>query len=135
MITRLMIDTNIFIDVFTKRQPFYLSSKKVLDYCEDGKIDGFVSASSITDIYYLLRRITKSYEISYQALGSILNIVKVANVTNSDVITAYSKKAKDFEDCLLATCALSNNCKGIVTRNKQDFEQLGITVYSPEEII
>ena len=48
---------------------------------------------------------------------------------------AYNQKAKDFEDCLLATCAKSNNLKGIVTRNKSDFESFGIDLYSPEEII
>lgn len=135
MTIRLMIDTNIFIDVFAKRDSFYMNSKKVLELCENKNIIGFVSASNITDIYYLIRRITKSSLTAYDAIGSILNIVKVVSVTNNDVEMAYIQKAKDFEDCLLATCAKSNNVKGIITRNKSDFESFGIDLYSPEEII
>lgn len=130
-----MIDTNIFIDVFTKREPFYKDSKKVLELCENRKVIGFVSSSNITDIFYLIRRITKSLDIAYDAVGSILKIVKVVSVTETDVQTAYQKKAKDFEDCLLATCTISNGINGIVTRNKIDFEKFGIDLYSPEEVI
>ena len=44
-------------------------------------------------------------------------------------------KATDFEDCLLATCAKSNKCAAIVTRNKKDFLDFGITLLSPEEVL
>jgi predicted nucleic acid-binding protein len=43
--------------------------------------------------------------------------------------------ASDFEDCLLATCAKSNKCSAIVTRNKKDFLEFGITLLSPEELL
>ena len=114
---------------------FIKTQKKVLELCENRKVIGYVSSSNITDIFYLIRRITKSSEIAYDAVGSILKIVKLVSVTETDVQTAYQKKAKDFEDCLLATCAISNGINGIVTRNKTDFEKFGIELYSPEEVI
>ena len=132
---RLMIDTNIFLDVLTQREPFYADSKAVLELCESKKIQGFLSASSVTDIFYLVHRQLHSAELAYQALGSILDIVKVLTVTNDDVLNAYITKAPDFEDCLLATCARSNKCAGIVTRNKKDFLEFGVLLYSPEEIL
>jgi len=64
-----------------------------------------------------------------------LNILKVLTVTNQDVILAFQQKARDFEDCLLATCAKSNKCDGIVTRNKRDFITFGVTLYTPEELL
>ena len=53
---RLMIDTNIFLDVLTQREPFYKSSQSALYLCECGQVQGFLSASSVTDIFYLVRR-------------------------------------------------------------------------------
>ena len=132
---RLMIDTNIFLDVLTQREPFYANSRAVLELCENKKIQGFLSASSVTDIYYLIHRQLHSADLAYRALGSILDIVKVLTVTNDDVLNAYIAKAPDFEDCLLAVCAKSNKCDAIVTRNKKDFLTFGITLLSPEELL
>lgn len=132
---RLMIDTNIFLDVLTKREPFFENSKSVLDLCERRKVQGFLSASSVTDIFYLVHRQLHSIDLAYQALGSVLDIAKVLTVTNDDVLNAYITRASDFEDCLLATCAKSNRCDAIVTRNKKDYLTFGITLLSPEELL
>ena len=35
----------------------------------------------------------------------------------------------------MATCARSNKCDGIVTRNKKDFLSFGVNLYSPEELL
>ena len=132
---RLMIDTNIFLDVLTRREPFYLHSKAVLSLCENKRVQGFLSASSVTDLFYLIRRQLHSTESAYRALGSVLDIVKVLTVTNEDVLNAFLARAADFEDCLLATCAKSNKCDAIVTRNKKDYLSFGITLLSPEELL
>lgn len=129
-----MIDTNIILDVLLEREPFYTHSKAVLVLCEDHTVHGFISASSATDIYYLIRKALGSSNEAYEALGHILNIVKVLTVTNDDVNQAFLRRASDFEDCLLATCAESNGCDGIITRNKKDFLSFDIPLYSPEEI-
>lgn len=130
-----MIDTTLFLDVLLEREPFFSNSKAVLRLCEDKKVSGFLSASSATDIFYITRKALQSTEQAYQALGAILNIVKVLTVTNEDVLNAYMQHASDFENCLLATCARSNKCSAIVTRNKKDFLEFGITLLSPEELL
>ena len=132
---RIMFDTNIFLDVLLEREPFVEDSCKVLSLCEDHKIDGFVSASSITDIYYLVKKYTHDTDIAYQAIGKILEIVKVGDVTNDDVLTAFQHKAKDFEDCLLATCAKTADCKYIITRNKKDFLDFIPEALTPEDFL
>ena len=132
---RVMIDTNVLLDVLIQRDEFFDSSKAVLSLCEDHMIQGFVSASTITDIFYITRRALGSTDDTYKVISSILNIVRVLTVTNDDVLNAFQVKAKDFEDCLLATCAKSNKCECIVTRNKKDFLAFGITLYSPDELL
>lgn len=132
---RLMIDTNIFLDVMAQREPFYHDSCAVLDLCEAKTVQGFVSASSVTDIFYLIRRQLHSVDLAYEALGAVLDIVRVLTVTNEDVLSAYLQRAADFEDCLLATCAKANQCDAIVTRNKKDFLDFGIPLLSPQELL
>ena len=130
-----MIDTNLILDVLLEREPFFEKSKAVLTHCERGRIQGFISASTATDLFYLLRKALGSVDEAYEALGSILSIVKVLTVTNGDVNTAYHFRARDFEDCLLAVCAKSNKCDCVITRNIKDFEGFGIKTYLPEEIL
>ena len=103
---RLMIDTNIILDVLLKREPFYTQSRTVLDLCEKRQISGFVSASSVTDIFYIIRRTLHDTEVTYKAIDLLLNIVGILDVTAEDVYSAFAKQAKDFEDCLLAECAI-----------------------------
>lgn len=132
---KIMCDTNVIIDVLLEREPFFEDSYRTLSLCEEHKIDGFVSAASITDIYYLVKKYTHSNELAYKAVGKLLEIVKVCSVTNNDVITAFQKKAKDFEDCLVATCAKSIHCNYIITRNKKYFQSFGIQVLTPAELL
>ena len=130
-----MCDTNVIIDVLLEREPFIEDSYKVLKLCEERKIDGFVSAFSVTDIYYLVRKYTHSTDLAYKAVGKLLEIVRVCSVTNNDILTAFQKRAKDFEDCLVAVCARSIHCDCIATRNKRDFEGFGIPAFTPAEIL
>ena len=132
---RIMIDTNILLDVLIRRDEFYDDSKAVLSLCEDRVIQGFISASAIADIFYITRKALGSVEDTYKIMNSILNIVHILTVTNDDVLNTFQKKAKDFEDCLMATCATSNKCDGIVTRNKTDFLTFDVPLYSPGELL
>lgn len=132
---KIMCDTNVIIDVLLEREPFEEDSYKILSLCEEHRLDGFVSASSVTDIFYLVRKYTHSTQLAYKAIGKLLEIVKVCSVTNNDVLTAFQKKAKDFEDCLVATCAKSIHCDYIITRNKKDFEEFDIPILTPNEFL
>lgn len=132
---KIMCDTNIFLDVLLEREPFVDASANVLSLCEEHKLEGFVTASCITDIFYIVRKYTHSNELAYTALGKILEIVKVCPVTNNDILLAYQKRAADFEDCLLATCAKNMKCSCIITRNKKDFVEFEVPTLEPVELL
>lgn len=132
---RIMCDTNIVLDVLMDRDPFAESSSRVLYMCEEQKAEGFVSASAVTDIFYLVRKHTHSVKQAYFAIGRLLSIVKAASVTHDDVLTAFQRQAKDFEDSLVAVCAESASCDYIVTRNKRDFAEFGVRALTPEEFL
>ena len=130
---RLLIDTNIILDVLFEREGLFEESKAVLKLCETGKIDGYITASSLTDLFYIIKKHLHSTEKTYDVLGQILNIVKILPVTTEDVNKAFLRREKDFEDTLQATCALTNKCEGIVTRNVKDFERMGLKILTPGE--
>ena len=98
-------------------------------------MQGYVSASAVTDIFYLTRKALGSIDETYRLIDALLNTVRVLTVTNEDVLNALQMKARDFEDCLLATCAKSNRCEGIVTRNKKGFLSFDIPLFTPEEFL
>ncbi len=132
---KVMIDTNIIIDVLTERQPFFPASHKILTLCEKKIIHGYITASTVTDIFYIVRRHTHDTELAYKCLGFLLNIIKILPVTNENILAAFVAKAKDFEDRLLAECALANGCSYIITRNLDDYKDFGVPLLTPEEAI
>ena len=77
---RLMIDTNIFLDVLMQRELFYEHSKAVLRLCENKKVQGFLSASSVTDIFYTHERIHSPPESTVYARALEKRIVFLLNV-------------------------------------------------------
>ena len=131
--SRIMIDTNIFLDVLLDRDGLADSSAEFLRLCENHVCTGVITASCITDIFYIVRRQTHSTDAAYLAVGKILDIASVCDVTGADILLAFEKHSHDFEDCLLSTCAISNSCDAIVTRNKTDFADFSVPCYTPEE--
>lgn len=132
---KIMCDTNIILDVMLDREPFADDSAKVLKLCEDRIIEGNVTSSSITDIFYLVRKQTHSVDVAYNAVGKILEIVNICSVTDREVYAAYNRRARDFEDCLLAVCARSIQCDYILTRNIKDFEGFEVPVITPSDFL
>lgn len=53
---KILVDTNIVLDVMLKREPFYKSSLEILGLTKRNDVEEYVSASAITDIYYLAYR-------------------------------------------------------------------------------
>ncbi len=51
-----LLDTNIIVDVALERQPYFEASQQVLLLVEQGQIEGYISASTFGDLYYIIRR-------------------------------------------------------------------------------
>ena len=64
---KVIFDTNIVIDILKRREPFYENSNKIFVLAVDEKINGIISTSAVTDIYYLTRKqyATGFFTISY----------------------------------------------------------------------
>ena len=51
-----LIDTNVIVDVLTRREPFFGDSARVLDRAERGEFTAWICAMTVTTIFYLVRR-------------------------------------------------------------------------------
>ena len=80
----ILIDSNILLDVMTTRQPFFETSTKVIEILKKPEFTGYVSASSITDIFYIARRELKDKKVVLQLIKDILKCLKVATVSENE---------------------------------------------------
>ena len=132
---KVMIDTNIIIDVYQNRIPFVTTSAKILKLAESGKFTGVVTASTVTDIYYILGRHIKDREQLKMMVQELLTVVTLIDVLAKDVINAFNLPMEDFEDALFAQCAKRIKADYIVTRNPTDFAYSPVNNMDPDAFL
>lgn len=129
---KVMIDTNIVLDVFLQREPFFRASYEVLKQSAMETIEGFISASAATDIYYLLRKSQKSDALAKESMEKLLQLVGIADALGEDVHAAVASNMDDFEDALVASIAERCQMAYIITRNTKDYEASPVKALTPE---
>lgn len=132
---RIMIDTNVVLDVFLKREPFFQASYEVMKQSALEKHEGFLSAAAATDIYYLLRRSLKDDARAKESMENLLQLVGIADALGEDVHAAVASNMTDFEDALVASIAERCQMEYIVTRNVKDFIESPVRAITPEAFL
>jgi len=132
--TRLLIDTNIIIDYLADRTPFAADSERVIGMCIDEYAEGFLTASSVTDIYYIMRKVT-GREKALIKIRQLLEILDVVSVGKSEILKAMELDIPDFEDALAAVCAERIKADYIVTRNTKDFKNAFVKAVTPKDLM
>lgn len=132
---RIMIDTNIVLDVLLKREPFLQASYEIIKQSALGKHDGFISAAAATDIYYLLRRSLKDDAKAKESMEKLLQLVGIADALGEDAHAAVASNMADFEDALVAAIAERCQMEYVVTRNVKDFAKPPVKAIAPDEFL
>ena len=132
---KIMIDTNVVLDVLLKREPFFQASYEVLKRSALEQIEGFVSATAATDISYLLRGALKDNQAAKDSLEKLLQLVGFADALGEDVHAAIASNMTDFEDALVSAIAARCRMDYIVTRNAGDFRESSIKALTPQEFL
>lgn len=131
---KVLIDTNVILDVLYKREGFYEDSLKIWKLCETRKIDGYISALSIPNIVYILRR-ELDPEKTLEVINSINLVFKIYDLKFDIIMQAAEKKTKDYEDALQMVTAQKLKASFIVTRNIKDFAGSKIIAVKPSELL
>ena len=131
---KVLIDTNVIVDVALEREPFYAESDRILTFVEEGQIQGYVSASTFSDLYYIIRR-DKGRDWTLDFLRQLATFCQVATVDNSVISIALTCNFKDFEDAIQYSTAVINLIDAIVTRNPRDFPVTTPRIVTPNQLI
>lgn len=131
---KVLIDTNIILDVLCKRPAFYEDSAKIFKLCEVKKISGVISALSIPNIMYILRKELDA-DRTREILDSLMLIFSVADLKADDLKKAADMRFKDYEDAIQSACATRIKANYIVTRNIKDFSESKVTAIKPAELL
>lgn len=131
---KILIDTNIIVDVAVIREPFFDDSDRIVAFFEQGNLQGYISASTFGDLYYILRK-SRGKDWTLQFLRRLATFCRIATVDDSIIRQALAGDFKDFEDAIQYNAAIASQLDGIVTRNPNDFANSTIPVFTPEKLI
>lgn len=127
-----LIDTDVILDFFFDRIPFSEDASKILSFCENGKIKGFVTPVMFSNVYYLLRKTAKHDKV-IENLKKLLSFINIAMINKEIVLEALNSEFKDFEDALQNFSAKYNDeIKVIITRNIKNYKSSNLSVMTPE---
>jgi predicted nucleic acid-binding protein len=130
-----LIDTNVVLDVLLGREPFVTQSAKVIFLSEKSVIDGYVSASAATDIFYIVRKEFQDNDKAYDAVEKLFQAVKIAAVDGKAIDDALKLRWSDFEDCVQFAAARELNSDYIVTRDMDGFLDSEIPSVTPADFL
>jgi len=132
---KLLIDTNVVLDVLLQREPFCRTATAVLNLTQRDDVREYVSASAITDIYYIANKQMKDRDAVRDLLKRLLMVVSVAAVSEREIQNALNLAWGDFEDSVQYSVALMNEMDGIVTRNSSDYQEANMRIWLPEQAL
>ncbi len=134
MIKKVFFDSDVILDLATGREPFIEHSKIALSIIENGYAVGVISSNSVTNIYYILRKLS-SGDKAKDFLRTLFRYVSAVSVDHGAIAQALDSKFYDFEDGVQHFCALKNQCDFIVTRNGKHYTMSELRVLEPIEFI
>ena len=131
---KVLLDTNIIVDVALERQPFYAESLQVLSMVYHKRVKGYISASSFSDIYYIVRK-AKGRDLTLDFLERMATLCQIASVNQAAIEMAFNANFRDFEDAIQYSSAVINQLDAIVTRNPRDFAVSAPRILTPNQLI
>ena len=130
---KIIVDTNVLLDVVLKRKPFEDDSLIVVEACQQELVLGAVTTQTIADMFYLLRK-HFTVEERKTLLLWYCDIFYIAPIDEDKVVSALNNNDfTDFEDCLQAECAITFEADYIVTRNTKHFFHSHVPAITPIE--
>ena len=132
---KILIDTNVILDIFQKREPFFSDSYQALRKAIQVEFECLLSASSVTDIYYMLRKFLKSADRAKERIQQLSKLVTFADVQGMDIQTALMRTMPDFEDAVVDAVAERNHADYILTRNIKDFTGAAVPAITPTDFL
>ncbi len=132
---RILVDTNIVIDLLAKRKEFYDEASELFSLSDKKEINLTISSLTFANTSYILSK-QKSPKRAREILRKFKVLVEVLSLNDKIIELALSDELfLDFEDGLQYYSAIENNVDVILTRNKKDFKNSKIPILTAKEYL
>lgn len=130
-----LIDTCIIIDALQSREPFSKDAETIFLSVANRRCVGFLTANSVTDIYFLMHKALHSAAETRKALGILFSLFEIIDTCGIDCRKALTSGVSDYEDAVMIETASRAEIDCVVTRNLKDYAGAPMPVYSPAQFI
>ena len=117
---KILVDTNVILDVLFEREPFVAHSSSIMGRVERRTLNGILCATTLTTIHYLTCKTIGKAKGS-AAIKKLLQIYQVALVDQAILVHALDSGFNDFEHAVLYAAAIQAGAEAIITRNPKTF--------------
>lgn len=124
---RILLDTDILLDVAFARQPHLADSAAVMEWAESGG-SAAVAWHSLTNCSYMLKG-------GRPFLEKLLKLVEVAAVGTPDAKRALALPMPDVEDAFQSAAAVAWRADFIITRNLPDYRRSPVPAITPTDFL
>ena len=131
---KVLIDTNVVLDAIAHREPFCVDAQKIINLILDNKLEGYITANSVTDIYYIARKHLSRNDLR-DTLRFLFKIFYIIDVYGADCRKALDFPLDDYEDALLSVCGDRSAVDYIITRDEKFLHQAKFPVIAPVNFI
>jgi predicted nucleic acid-binding protein len=132
---RVLVDTNIVLDFLLQREPFFRDAELLFQAIESEHIIGYVTATTLTDIFYIARKQTRDMAQARQAVSEILTAMVICPIDRGVLESALDSGFADFEDAVQIFAAVSQGLEIILTRDQKGFTDSPIPVLSIQKLL
>ncbi len=131
MASKLFIDSDVVIDFFTDREPHANPASELFDLNERGEVKLYLSAVSLNNIYYIVRRYL-GHKKTLEVIEDLVIMTEIIGTTRKEIVQALKNNFKDFKDSIQYSSALTiDGIEAIITRNIKDYKNSEIAVMTP----
>ena len=130
---KVLVDTNIIIDIALNRKPFVEQAALLWRLAEQKEITACLSNTSITDIFYIINK-HAGQEKARSFIADVLDTFKLADIDEEGFREALNLDMNDFEDAVQYVICTRNGCDVLATRNKADYGDRP-NVLAPAELV
>ncbi len=131
---KVLVDTNVILDVLCDRKDFVADSLRLFQCCEVQRITGYISALSIPNIVYIMRKELDQERIR-EILHTLTMVFSVVELREGDLLKAAELPFGDYEDAIQSVCAARVRADYIATRNGKDFAHSSVPAISPTDLL
>jgi predicted nucleic acid-binding protein len=128
---KVFVDSDVVIDFFTDREPHANPASELFELNEQGIIKMYISAVSINNIYYIVRRFL-GHKKTIEVVETLIEMTEIIGTTKNEIVQALKNDFSDYEDSVQYSSALNiKDLKTIITRNTKEYRNSSIAVMTP----